>query len=259
MREDGDPNGKTVMLIHGFGGSLHWFDAVVPYLIPEYRVIRTDLNGHGCTGGNHGLDVASQARTQAAVLDRLDSSDATVAGHSLGADIAVAMGGETPRVTRVMIVGQAPDFESAHFPAANRLMTVPILGHVLHRTAPRAVIRVSMQGAFRPGYDQRRGFRDPDQLIHDFRAMHPDMYRANLIDRRVRLEQCPLDTKSRNSSVATTVVLGRLDQFFDCDLDAARYRKAGIPVHIVEETGHSIHVEQPGRLASQIKAFTTTS
>src|SRR5689334_8368964 len=42
--------GQTIVLIHGFGAAIDWWDEVTPELAADHRVIRIDLIGHGGTG-----------------------------------------------------------------------------------------------------------------------------------------------------------------------------------------------------------------
>src|SRR5262249_34806202 len=41
--------GPTIVLIHGFGAAIDWWDNIVPDLAVDHRVIRIDLIGHGGT------------------------------------------------------------------------------------------------------------------------------------------------------------------------------------------------------------------
>ncbi|MFI5780098.1 alpha/beta fold hydrolase [Nocardia sp. NPDC051570] len=69
LRDDGAPAAKPIVLLHGFSGSMHWYDRVAPLLAPRHRVIRIDLRGHGHTGGDRDLDAPAQGATIAALLD----------------------------------------------------------------------------------------------------------------------------------------------------------------------------------------------
>jgi pimeloyl-ACP methyl ester carboxylesterase len=41
--------GPPIVLIHGFGAALDWWDEIAPQLATDHRVIRLDLIGHGGT------------------------------------------------------------------------------------------------------------------------------------------------------------------------------------------------------------------
>ena len=122
VREDGPVDGPVLVLLHGFSGSLHWFDRVVPLLAGTFRLVRVDLLGHGSTGGA-GADAPVQARAVSAVLDQLDVDDAVAVGHSFGADVAVELAEHDERITRLVIVTQAPDYSDAVLPQELPLIT----------------------------------------------------------------------------------------------------------------------------------------
>lgn len=259
VREDGPADAPTVLLLHGFAGSMHWYDRPAANLCADHHVVRLDLIGHGGTTGPLTLNADEQASTARAVLDDLDAERVTAVGHSFGADIAVALGLISARVTRVMIVGQAPDLTQARLPRGGAIMAAPVLGSVLHRSSPPFALRRGARWGFRRGFDQHTGFDDPHQIIADLRAMHPRMYRVILRERVRRLAADPLDAQSRRSPAKTAVVLGRHDQFYDCEATAGRYRGAGLPVEVIEDAGHSPNVERPDAVADLIRAFATSS
>jgi pimeloyl-ACP methyl ester carboxylesterase len=67
VREDGPADGPVLVLIHGFSGSMHWYDLVVPLLADPFRLIRVDLLGHGSTRGP-AVDAPAQAQMFRVVL-----------------------------------------------------------------------------------------------------------------------------------------------------------------------------------------------
>ena len=249
VREDGPADGRVLVLLHGFSGSLHWYDLVVPPLADTYRLVRIDLLGHGSTGGA-GADAPVQARAVSAVLARLDVHDAVVVGHSFGADVAVELAERDERITRLVIVTQAPDYSDAVLPRGNRLMTVPVLGQAIYRFGVVLAIGLgAVAGRVRPAQRQLAA-----QAVADFRALSPHMFRVVLVDRRVRMDRRPLDVQVRAAGKPTLVILGERDHFYGAR-SAPRYRAAGARVEILAESGHSPLVELPGRTAALIADF----
>ena len=71
--EDGHHAGPPIVLLHGFAGSLHWFDRLAPLLAPERHVIRVDLLGHGGSEKPaSGYEIPEQAALVAGGLDLLE-------------------------------------------------------------------------------------------------------------------------------------------------------------------------------------------
>lgn len=252
VREDGPPDAPTLLLLHGFSGSMHWFDLAVPLLADEYRVIRLDLPGHGATGGR-AVDAPVHAAVTEHVLAALDISDATAIGHSFGADVAVELAEQSPRISRLVIVAQAPDYSDATFPRAAALVSVPVLGAVLPRVAQglaAGVIRL------RRGRIARQELLA--QALADFRALNSAMLRIVLIDRRDRMAARPLDAQVAAAGKPTLVILGERDHFYGARSEG-RYRAAGAAVHVLADTGHSPFVERPREVVELIRSHVATT
>lgn len=83
---DDDP---TAVLLHGNGGHAHWWDALVPALVPGWRLVVPDLRGHGESAWPRqpAYRIDDYARDLEAVLDALAPGRVVLAGHSMGGRI----------------------------------------------------------------------------------------------------------------------------------------------------------------------------
>lgn len=251
VREDGPVDGPRLVLLHGFSGSMHWFDLVVPRLSDTFRLIRVDLLGHGSTGGP-AADAPVQARVVEAVLAELECRGATAIGHSFGADVAVELAEKSDRIDRLVILAQAPDYSDAKLPRGRAVMTVPGLSSVLHRGAHG--LGVAVNAASNAVGRNRAGRELATRALLDFRALQVAMFRVVLIERRDRMAARPLDAQVRDAAKPTLVVLGERDHFYGAR-SAARYEAAGARVEIFPDCGHSPLVERPERTARVIREF----
>jgi pimeloyl-ACP methyl ester carboxylesterase len=88
VRESGD--GRTVVLVHGALVNSHLWDDVIPLLADRFRVVAPDLplgcHAEPATPGAS-LDLPSQARAVAELLDALDLDDVTLVGNDTGGAI----------------------------------------------------------------------------------------------------------------------------------------------------------------------------
>jgi pimeloyl-ACP methyl ester carboxylesterase len=253
--EDGPPAAPPMLLLHGFSGSMHWFDLFVGQLASRFRLIRVDLLGHGSTGGP-AADAPLQARAVEAVLAQLELTGVTVVGHSFGADVAVELTEMSDRVARLVIVAQAPDYSDATLPRGNALMTVPMLGSALGRTFKAAAMAVSLAATLRRGRPPAGDLAR--QGLLDFRAMDVGMFRVVLAARRDRMARRPLDAQVRDAGKPTLVILGGRDHFYGARSEA-RYLAAGAEVRVLAECGHSPLVERPAEAADIIGEFAAVS
>src|SRR4051812_27483121 len=61
--EEGPPDAPPLVMLHGFAGSLRWFDRLAPLLASSHHVIRIDLLGHGGSSKpGSGYEMHNQAR-----------------------------------------------------------------------------------------------------------------------------------------------------------------------------------------------------
>lgn len=252
VRVDGPDDAPTLVLLHGFSGSLHWFDAIVPLLCDSFRLVRVDLLGHGATGGR-AADAPQQARAVETVLAGLDVRAATAVGHSFGADVAVELAERSARIDRLVILAQAPDYSDATLPRGKVLMTVPVLSTVLHRAAQPLATAVSMIAVRRNVTTRALASR----ALADFRAVDTRMFRIVLVDRRDRMGRRPLDEQVREKGKPTLVVLGGRDGFYGAR-SAGRYVAAGARVEILPDSGHNPIVDFPDATAKLIRDFLTS-
>jgi len=82
----------TVVLIHGFGGSLASWGGLQSFLGATYRVISLELPGHGTSSKQiNEEDVKGFARLLLDLLEGLGIEEAHLVGHSLGGEIAAQM------------------------------------------------------------------------------------------------------------------------------------------------------------------------
>ncbi|MFI9454784.1 alpha/beta fold hydrolase [Amycolatopsis sp. NPDC052450] len=246
VRQDGA--GPPILLLHGYCGSVHWFDRLTLGLAARHRVIRVDLLGHGCTGGSSGFEAASQARMVAAVLDALDVEDVLVAGHSFGADVALALAAISPRAGSLVLIGQAPDYSYASFPPGSSVL-LPMVSAVVRLVAHRRWIR------FASRFRRVSWFDDPLRELADHAVTAPAMARVVLGERARLLAFRPLDAQVAALGLPCLVILGRRDRFYDCEKTFARYSAVGARVEVVEGAGHSPFLERPGEVARLLREF----
>lgn len=100
------PGAPTAVLIHGNGAHVGWWDLLVPWLRPGWRLVAPDLRGHGESDwaeppryrlGDYVEDVL-------AVLDALAPGPIVLVGHSMGGRVAVQLAAQAPDRVRAIAI-----------------------------------------------------------------------------------------------------------------------------------------------------------
>ncbi|HEX8743976.1 MAG TPA: alpha/beta fold hydrolase [Thermoleophilaceae bacterium] len=254
--EEGAPDAPPAVLVHGFAGSMHWFDRLAPLLRADHRVVRVDALGHG--GSAKPLTDYSIEQQGAAVAEALGAigvERALFVGHSFGAAVSVAVAEHAPGlVERLVLLDEGPTPEFGHEPFMTRLGFAPVIGELLHRLAFGSAIRDGYRDAFAGGFDMATGFDDPDQVVHDFRAMTFPSYSRSWAAEQAFLAASGLDERLRRLGIPVHAVFGREDAFFRADDCAAAYRRLpNARVEVLEEAGHSPNVERAAEVARVVR------
>jgi non-heme chloroperoxidase len=99
--ERGPRGGHTLLLLHGLADSCLGFEPLLEHLPASLHVVVPSLRGHGDSDRpEHGYELADFARDLGELLAALGIESAVIAGHSLGASIALSFALAHPERTR---------------------------------------------------------------------------------------------------------------------------------------------------------------
>ena len=245
-RGTGLRDGPAVVMLHGFGSSLHTWEDWARVLEPTHRVIRFDISGFGLTGADPSGDY-TDARTVAvlgALMDRLGVARASLVGNSMGGKFAWMFAATHPeRVDRLVLV--SPDgFASRGFEYGKRA-SVPWLVRLLPYVLPEPLFRKSIEPAF----------ADPARLTPALLARYRDMLLAPGVRRAVveRIGQVVLQDPVpmlQRITAPTLLVWGRRDAMIPVG-NAADYLRAVAGSRLVE-LPELAHVPQEEAAAASV-------
>jgi len=149
VRQSGPPDAPAVVLLHGFGSSLHTWDAWAMGLSATHRVVRIDLPGSGLSPPDpaHDYRDARSLQLLIALMDSLGLQRASLVGHSMGGRIAWTFAAQYPeRVDKLVLV--APDgFASSGF-EYGKPMDVPAALGLMRHVLPKPLLRMNLQSAY---------------------------------------------------------------------------------------------------------------
>jgi len=152
IRDEGNPDGPVIILLHGSNSSLHTWERWVDLLGDRYRMISIDLPGHGLTGRTveNRYTRADMVRFVAGVANALHISEFALAGNSMGGGVAWAFARRYPNhVTHLILlapsgIGRVPQ----ETPMAFRLAENPMTRPMLRWLAPRRLIANGLYTSF---------------------------------------------------------------------------------------------------------------
>ena len=239
----GAPARPCVILLHGGGANLHWWDHLAPSIAERFHVVARDFRGHGESEYPEELVSGAFQRDLEALIEHLDVRDVALVGHSMGAHVALrhaARHGDVRAVVALEVSRGAGRRDSRRMRlalAARR--TYPSHEEAVRRFrflpptpgAPEALRRVIAEHSIRPEEAGRFGYRFDRRWFGVPAEPPPELGRM----------ACPcLVIRGTRSELLTREGAERLV----ADLPDAR---------LVEiEGGHNVHLEQPAAVLAAI-------
>jgi pimeloyl-ACP methyl ester carboxylesterase len=252
IRDSGPKDAPAIILLHGFGASLHTWDAWVKSLEADYRVVRFDLPGFGLTGpdptGNY--SDSRSVETLRALMDRLTIGRAVLIGNSMGGRIAWTFAAIHPeRVAKLVLM--APDGFASPGMAYGIAPSVPWMMRVLPYTLPIPLLRAMLAQAY----------ADKSVMTDDRVTGYRDMMLAPGVRRAIlaRLPQTVLvkpEPLLRQIEAPTLLLWGEKDGMVPFT-NAADYLHALRDARLVAlpDVGHLPQEEAPARGVEAVRTF----
>jgi pimeloyl-ACP methyl ester carboxylesterase len=252
VRDDGPKNAPAVILLHGFGSSLHTFEPWAEALKADYRVVRLDLPGSGLSPPDTTGDYTdTRSVTLILVLmDRLGIDKAAVVGNSIGGRIAWNMAADHPeRVSKLVLI--SPDgFASPGF-AYGEKADVPAVMKAMRFTLPKSALRPNLAASYG---DPKRLTEASVKRYHDLMLARGG--RGALL---ARMEQTVLtDPATRLPQIKAPVLLlwGRKDRLIPFS-NSADYTRLLPDSRLVafKDLGHVPMEEDPAQSLVPLREF----
>lgn len=245
--------GPTIVLIHGFGAAIDWWDDIAPGLAADHRVIRIDLIGHGGTmAPRSGYSIERQAMLVSGLLDRLGVDRFTVIGHSMGGEVATALAEINPqRIERMILIDSPARSESAEFTIMTGVYFQRPLGEVLSYLESDDAIRRGLAQGFAPG------FTVPDMFVDDVKQLTYSAFRqAHDESVTYRKTKPPYERIAALKPLPPLLaIFGTRDAIISPDDAKFFERVPGAKVTMIEGAGHSPMVESPTKVLELIRSF----
>ncbi len=256
-RIQGDAEAPAIILVHGFGASVHAWEPWVERLGARYRIISVDLPGHGLTRApaRYRFSAISNAQLIGELAQNLNVQRFILVGHSMGGAVAVRFALREPEKLDALVL-VAP----AAWPRGESTGRPPFVFRLLSNPLGRAIVR-----HINPRLFAERGLAS---AYND-----PDMVQEGVIDRYVDLARAPghraLLSSGRDNAeiplraedfadiaVATLVMHGEGDRIIS--VEDSRALAAALPsarLVVYPDVGHLPMEEAPDQSAADVRAF----
>lgn len=154
-RDEGNPNGPPLVLVHGFGASSADWDDWAKRLGDRYHIIAPDLPAFGLTrapsdwrmGGSGQVEVVDQ------LVTRLGLTNFVIGGNSMGGGVAWRYTLAHPEKVRGLVLVDAAGWppeksRDSQGPTVFRLLANPLARMLIKNIDSTALVRQGLQSAF---------------------------------------------------------------------------------------------------------------
>lgn len=249
--EGGPKDGKTVLLIHGFGANKDNWLQFSRSLTPTYHVIALDLPGFGESSKDPQADYGLNAQVQrvAAFVDQLGLSPVNVVGNSMGGQIAGLYAARYPQQVRSLALFANAGISSPRPSELQQILDRGEANPLLVRNVEdfnRLVDFVFVKAPAMPD-SVRQYMAEQSIASHDLNQKIFAQLMADFI---------PLEPVLGNIQVPTLLLWGDQDRLLDVSSIEVMQPLLNQPtVVVMEACGHVPMVERPEETAAHYLAF----
>jgi pimeloyl-ACP methyl ester carboxylesterase len=254
VRDEGNPQGIPVVLVHGSLGSLHVWEGWVRELGDKARLISVDLPGHGLTGPwpRDEYTIDAYADFIEVLVDTLNLDRFVLAGHSMGGAVAWTFAATRPeRVSQLVLVDSSGyPRQEGDVPLSTRLARLPVIGDISPYFKPEPLARQALAGMY----------ADPAMATPERVRRYAELQRfpgnRDATLQRVRAQE-PIDpTPLKRLDVPTLILWGGADRWVP-PADGFRFQNdiKGARLEIFAKLGHSPMEEDPKATAAAVADF----
>ena len=252
--------GPTVVLLHTLRTQLDLFEKVVPELAKDFTVYALDYPGHGFSDIPEArYDADFFAQTVEGFLEKLNLSNVTLAGVSIGGSIALIIAARgNSRVSRAVAInpydyakGRGMARSSVLGGMLNYTSLFPLLGETVMRLRNFMVVKSVLRG----------GVSDPKsispELMHEMFQVgnRPGHYRAfiSLLRNSQSWEEATKDYG--RIKIPVLFIWGSQDWARPAEREHDRDLVPGAKMVTVDGGGHFLVLDKPQEVISHLKDF----
>jgi pimeloyl-ACP methyl ester carboxylesterase len=149
VRDSGREDAATLILLHGFGSSLHTWEPWDRELSSDYRVICFDMPGAGLSGPDPNGDYSDMRSMQVltALMDHFGIAKASLIGNSMGGKIAWKFAAAfQARVEKLVLI--SPDGFASPGEEYGKRQAVPSMVKLMRYALPKRLLKMNLDPAY---------------------------------------------------------------------------------------------------------------
>ncbi len=252
-------SGPTIVFLHGLGLNRNFWSSTITHLSSAHRCIAIDLPGHGEsekveTNGSMTSYVAAVRE----VIEKLNLTEVTLVGHSMGGQISMILALQMPSVISKLVLVCAAGIETFTADEAEKLKSItnqvysnPISDDVLSRTFYHANAEIRALLMHEHVVHQKGNFRHLSAVITSSVAgmlNEPVFPFLKLITQPTLVINGAMDTAIPNRWLHPQLTLMELQAIAKREIPKCE-------TVLVPMAGHYLAVDTPELLANKILAF----
>jgi len=240
--EDGDSD-KTILLIHGLGGSAERWLKVIPRLSTDYRVIAPDMIGFGYSDKpSEDYTIEFFAKFLSAFIKSLNLKTTSLVGTSLGGQIVAHLASTSRSIEKIVMVAPSGVMKSTTA-AIDAYMMAALYPN--HASAKEAFEMMSHSGTV------------DEFTVYDFvKRMSTPNAKLAFISSVLGIKNSAVEDSLQKITVPTLLIWGRQDKVIPiayADRFVSSIRNCTFLE--IDDCGHLPHVEKPDFFADSILDF----
>lgn len=250
--------GPTLLLIHGQSANLFTWEGWAKELSDDFRIISIDLPGHGLTGPDPQLRYSWQGLADLVdkFANHLGIDRFSIAGNSLGGAVALRYTLSHPQKIDNLVllssIGYRPQEPAA---LVFRMLSMPIVGHLLNATTTKWFIRTGLQMA----YGNRDKLTEENVVRYRKMVLREGNRRASRKTLQSSLRPGAFESLAElvPKIDAPTLILWGADDAFSLP-KYARWFDEALPnstLHMFAGVGHMPMEEAPHETTQQVREF----
>ena len=245
-----DGEGEPLLLFHGVRGSHRNWDYLQPHLRKHFQIIMPDSRGHGkSTELTEPSTIELYTADMIALQDHLEISQCIVAGHSMGGFIGQQMALDVPkRLTKLILICTAPmvDVEGA--------MVQIEVGQLAFGLEPQEAVMKLLEFEYHDPEKIRNIPGMIDYLV--FKAKEGQRLANSHGSAQGACAKFNVQDRVKEIKTPTLAIGAKQDTTFPCRwITFYEENLPNVTTKIIDHSGHSIHLEQPEKLAQIMAGF----